>query len=441
MNSFPNYKNKNILILGLGLLGRGIKDTIFFVKKGANVTVTDLKTKEQLSTALKQLKQYKNIKFVLGKHRHEDIDKADLIIRNADVPLNSEFLQYAFKKKKLVEMDESMFAEFCPCPIIGITGTRGKTTTATLIYEFLKKTDKKVYLAGNIMGQATLPLMDKVKKNDLVVLELSSWQLQGFGWKKISPQVAVFTNIYPDHLNRYKGMRDYIADKRNIYKWQHKNDYFIANSRDKVTSSAVKSARAKIKMFSSSQVPKSWEIKLFGEHNLENISAAIQVAKIFKVKDKDIRTVLARFKGVEHRLEFVKKVSGIDFINDTTSTTPIAGQMALASLNKPIILIAGGATKQLELKNFSKDIAQKVKAVVLLKGTATDELKNGIVKYKGEDKILGEFDNFEEAVKTAFKYAEKGDVVLLSPGCASFGMFTNEFDRGEQFKKIVKDLR
>jgi UDP-N-acetylmuramoylalanine--D-glutamate ligase len=440
---FPSYKNKNVLILGLGLLGRGLRDAIFFAEQGAKVVVTDLKTAEQLKPSVDKLKKFKNVKFVLGEHRFEDIDRADLIIRNADVPRESKFLQYAFEKKKTVDMDESLFAKYCPCPIIGVTGTRGKTTTTTLIYELLKKTGRKVYLGGNIKDMATLPLIKKVKANDIVVLELSSWQLQGFGWAKISPPIAVFTNIFPDHLNRYAGMQEYINDKKLIYQNQKPDDYLIVNHNNPETKKAGEEALSNVIYFDKKNVPKSWKLKILGEHNLENIDAAIKVAAIFKLPAKTIKQVVEKFGGVEHRLEFVKTVKGVDFINDSTSTTPIAGQKALAAIKRPLVLIAGGSSKKLDLSAFAKDIASKtnVKKVVLLNGAATDDLQNLIVKYGGAKKIIGRFDDFKSAVHTAYENAQKGQTVLLSPGCASFGMFVNEYDRGNQFKKIVSKLK
>ena len=435
-----NYKGKNVLIFGLGILGRGLLDTIYFAKKGANVLVTDLKTKEQLKPALDKLKKYENIKYVLGKHQKEDFDWADLIIRNADVPQTSEFLKYAISKNKIVEMDESLFAKHCPCAIIGITGTRGKTTTSTLISMLLAKTGRKVYLAGNILNKATLPLLDKVKQDDLVVLELSSWQLQGFGWNKISPHISIVTNIYPDHLNRYSNMAEYINDKKYIYKFQTKNDFLILNKENPETIKMAKEAKSKVIWFEKAQVPKKWKLKIFGEHNLENIAAAISVAKIFKIKNSDIKKIVESFKGVEHRLELLKNYNGVDYINDSTSTTPIAGQKALASIEKPIVLICGGATKKIDLVDFAKDISKKTKAVILLEGTATADLEKLIISFGGEKLIKGRFNDFEKAVNIAKSLASAGDCVLLSPGCASFGLFLNEYDRGEKFKKIVEKI-
>ncbi|MEK7159240.1 MAG: UDP-N-acetylmuramoyl-L-alanine--D-glutamate ligase, partial [Patescibacteria group bacterium] len=430
-------------IFGLGLLGRGLKDAIFFAKRGAHVTVTDLKTKEQLKSSLDELAPYK-IEYTLGKHLEKDFLSADLIIRNAAVPIKSPFLKFAHKHKKNIDMDESLFAEYCPCPIIGITGTRGKSTTATLIWKILKENwendKRKVYLAGNIQGEATLPLIDQVTKNDLVVLELSSWQLQGFGAKKISPQVAVFTNIFPDHLNYYKTMREYICDKKFIFQFQTKRDFCVINAENNYTKNIKNEIHSKLIEFGKKDVPTSWRLSIPGEHNLENIAATLAVGKIFGLTKKQMRSSIESFSGLEHRLELIRTINDISFINDTTSTTPVAGVKALNSMIKPTILLAGGATKNLNLTEFARAIAKKVKAVVLLEGTATNELYKKICKHGGEHLIAGRYDNFEKAIKHAHSLSLPGDIILLSPGCASFGMFKNEFDRGEQFKKIVKLL-
>jgi UDP-N-acetylmuramoylalanine--D-glutamate ligase len=442
-----SFKNKKVLILGLGVLGKGVGDAIFFAKHGAKVTVTDLKTKEQLKPSLKKLAKFKSIKYVLGKHREQDILTADLIIRNPDVPLNSPFLQLALKKNIPVEMDDSLFAKNFEGTLIGITGTRGKTTTTTLIGEIAKLTNlsavkhgRKVFVAGNIKGTATLPLIDKVKKDDIVVLELSSWQLQGFKWNKISPHISVFTNIYPDHLNRYGSMAEYIDDKKNIFRFQKPSDFIILNKKNQHTKTMAKECRAEVVWFDKEQVPKSWKLKMPGEHNKENIAAAIQVGKILGLTMGQMKKTICDFPGVEHRLEYIATKRGVKFINDTTSTTPIAGAIALKTVKPPIILIAGGATKKLDLSEFAKLIGKTVKRVALLNGTATPELEQEIIKNNGKKLILGKFNNLRAAINACVAVAKKGDTILLSPGCASFGIFKNEFDRGEQFKKIVKTL-
>ncbi|NQT49091.1 UDP-N-acetylmuramoyl-L-alanine--D-glutamate ligase [Candidatus Kuenenbacteria bacterium] len=444
IKNIPNYKNKKILILGLGLLGRGLKDAIFFAEREAKVTVTDLKTEDQLKTSVDKLKKYPNIKFSLGGHKKQDILKADLIIRNAGVPIDSEWLKFARKHKKKIDMDESLFAEYCPCPIIGITGTRGKSTTTTLLGQILKDvwetTSRRVYIAGNLQGEATLPLIDKVTKNDLVVLELSSWQLQGFGWKKISPHIAVFTNIFPDHLNYYKSMRSYINDKKLIFKFQKKNDYCIINNENNYTKKIQTEIKSKMVPFFKGQVPTSWKLNVQGDHNLENIAAALNVCKALKISKKKARKSIESFSGVEHRMEIIKKINNITFVNDTTSTTPTSTEAALESIDSPVVLIAGGASKSINLSPLAKTITKNVKVVILLEGSATDELEQKIIRNKGENVIAGRFDNFAKAVERAYSLSLPGDTVLLSPGCASFGMFINEFDRGDQFKKIVNQL-
>ena len=437
----PSYKNKNILILGLGLLGRGVKDAIFFAEKGANVTVTDLKTKEELKESIDKLKKY-NIKYTLGEHKDTDILNADLIIRNAGIPKNSKYLKLAKKNNIPIDMDESLFAKYCPCPIIGITGTRGKTTTAYLTYEILKDvfTKKNIYIAGNIQGVATLPLLDQVTKNDIVILELSSWQLQGFEAKKISPRISVVTNIYEDHLNSYKNMAEYIKDKITIFKYQKKDDIVILNKKNAQTKKMAKLASSNITWYSDKDTPPDWQTKLQGKHNQENIAAALSIGKTLGLTNANMKNSIENFKGVPHRQEIVRIINEITFINDTTSTTPIAGQKALESFNNPIILIAGGATKNLDLSDYARDISKKVKAVILLNGTATPELEKDIIKFGGKNLIILKTDNLEEAIKKAYSISLPRDYVLLSPGCASFGLFKNEFDRGDQFTKIVNQL-
>lgn len=425
--------------MGLGLLGRGLLDTKFFIDHGADVTVTDLKTKKELTVSLDQLKNYK-ITYTLGKHDPKDFKNADLILRNADVPKDSEFLKIAKDAGVEIEMDESLFAKYCPCPIIGITGTRGKTTTTTLIAEILKLTGKKVYLAGNIQGSATLPLIDKITKDDLVVLELSSWQLQGFGADKISPHIAVVTNIYPDHLNRYKDMEEYIADKKNIYEFQKKSDHLILNGKNAETKKMGQEARSSVYWFEADDIPADWDLKLLGEHNKENVAAALKVAKIFDLDEKKARRVCENFRGVENRLEPIAEIDGVLFVNDTTSTTPVALQAALKAFDDfPIILIAGGNDKKLDSKQAAKDAATKAKAIFLLQGTATAEFKKSIESFGGEPADV--YDNLTKCVGDAFETSESGDVILFSPGFASFGLFKNEFDRGDKFKQAVKKIR
>jgi len=451
-----DFAGKRVLIMGLGLQGGGAGVARFFAEHGAKVTVTDLKTQKELASSLANLSDL-SIKYVLGRHREEDFKNADLVIRNPDVSPDSPYLELARKSGVSVEMDESLFLRLCPNKknIIGVTGTRGKTTTTNLIGAILKEAGFHTLLGGNLRGVATLSLLDKIMPDSKVVLELSSWQLQGLDWDKISPHISVITNIYPDHLNRYKSMKDYIADKKIIFKYQNKNDFLVLNAENEITKSFAEEAKSKIIWFSLGAklihlpggILESFKLK--GEHNLENLAAAYQMAKILRIDDKIIKEAVADFEGVPFRLEEVRVIDGVSFVNDTTSTMPVATIMALKAYEgRPIILIAGGASKNLDMSQMAKEIVERVKAVVFLEGSATDglisQIKNRISHLpKGQKKvkILGRFNNFNQAVTTARNISEPGDVVLLSPGCASFGMFKNEYDRGEQFNAIVSKFK
>lgn len=434
------FAGKKITVMGLGLLGRGLGDTLFLVECGAQVTVTDLKSAEQLAPSVKRLEGLP-VKLRLGEHDPEDFTETDMILRNADVPRSSKFLKLALDNGIPVEMDESLFCKHFKGLVVGVTGTRGKTTTTILIHRILASAGYRAFLAGNIMGCATLPLLGRAQDRDVVVLELSSWQLQGFHDAQISPQASVFTNIYPDHLNRYNGMDDYIADKKAIFLYQKTGSFCAFNGLQPESLTIAQEAVAEKIFFRPEQIPAEWQVRVPGEHNRENIAAAVCVTRKLGVSDDVIRSVVESFEGVEHRLQHVGSAGGVAFINDSTSTTPVAGCAALAALDgRRILLIAGGADKKLDLTSFAEAAALKAHRIVLLQGTATDALHQAIVDAGGADKVLGTFDDFREAVQSLLDRADRGDVVLLSPGCASFGMFQNEFHRGECFIEMVKDI-
>jgi UDP-N-acetylmuramoylalanine--D-glutamate ligase len=451
MKNYKTYfKNKKITIMGLGLLGRGLGYTKFLAECGAKLTVTDLKTKAELASSLKALSKYKNITFVLGKHRLEDFRNKDMVIKAAGVPLDSPHIQEAKKNKIPVEMDASFFATLAPeVTVIGVTGTRGKTMTTTLIYEILKKNEKllkqKVYIGGNIRGGATLPLLGKAKKGDIVVLELDSWQLQGFGDAKLSPQISVFTSFMPDHMNYYKDdLRKYFADKTAIFKYQKKGDTLVI--RPEVKKLIPKGIKSELIIAKAKDVEK-YDFVTPGVHQRENLACAVQVAKLFKIPDVNIKKAVKNFKGVEGRLQYVKTVAGVKIYNDNNATTPeatVAGLEALSDKKKParlshsggnIILIAGGADKGLNLEPLMKAVNMYCKDVVLLDGTGTQKL---ITKLKAPYKVVS---TLREAAELASGLAKRGDIVLFSPAFASFGMFTNEYDRNDQFMKLVRKLK
>ncbi len=431
--------------MGLGLHGGGVGATKFFAKQGSRVLVTDKKNRKDLKKSLNKLKEFENIEYVLGKHRIRDFKNADLIIKNPGVPRNSEYLKIAEKSGASIETDIGLFFKLCPSKkIIGVTGTKGKSTIATLITKLLK-TKYNTVLAGNIRVSA-LEILSKVDNNTVVVLEMSSWQLEDLGLYKKSPHIAVVTNIIPDHLNRHQGMEDYIQAKKNIFKFQTAKDFLILNKDDNIVRQFTNQSKARSILFSKKQAGEYVNnIQLIGEHNLYNISAAILVAKIFKIPDISIKKTLKRFKGLEGRMEFIGEIRGVKYYNDTTATIPEATIEALKSLSclntkskqgQNIILIAGGADKNLNFEELIREVNKKTKFLILLPGTATTKIKKEVNKQQ-----TIEVGNMEKAVEKASKHAKKGDIVLLSPGCASFGLFKHEFDRGKKFKLWVEKLK
>lgn len=428
--------------MGLGLQGGGVGAAEFFSQLGARVLVTDLRTKQELEESIIQLKKEK-IKFVLGQHRPEDFIDTDLVIKNPAIPANSKYLEIAKKNKVAIDTDVGIFFELCKGEIIGVTGTKGKSTVSSLIARFLRQKYNDVVLAGNIRD-SVLKKLKKINKESLVVLELSSWQLAGLRQHQKSPGCALITNFMPDHLNRYTDMTQYLEDKKEIFKWQKKDDYLILNYDDQPVRDLANETKSQVLYYSQRNREKADydlalienSIQLRGKHNISNVLAAATVAKLYNVFDKSIIKVLNKFKGLEGRLEFVAEINRVEYINDTTATTPEACLAALDSfdLAKDIILIAGGSDKRLDFSQLAETIIKRVKVLILLNGNATDKLE----KLVGDRiKMIGPLDNMEMAVKQAQDQAQENDLVLLSPACASFGLFRHEFERGKAFVKAV----
>lgn len=432
-----DFKDKKVLIMGLGIIGKGLKDALYFYNQGAQVTVTDLKNESELESSVKELSQYPEIKLHLGKHLESDFRENDIIVRNPAVSKNSPFLEIARNNGKKIVMEDSLFTSLTEAKVIGITGTRGKTTSSTLLYEILKYADLDVYLSGNVRGTASLPLLNKVNQNSYVVLELSSWQLQGFAEENISPDYAAITNIYEDHLNRYQSMKDYVDDKKNIYKFQKESDFlFLNQDMDHQYLIDFQNESKAQKIYFSKNDILDYETNLIGKHNLENIAVARAIALEIGITEEIIQKAVQNFKAIEFRLEKVREIQGVTFINDSASTAPIATIKALDSFSQKVFLIAGGASKDLDLKDLSLKINEKCYQVALLEGEDTDRLK----KLLNANLIIGVFKDLESAIKILYEQSKSGDIILLSPGAASFGMFKNEFDRGEQFNLIVNKL-
>lgn len=439
-----HFAGKKITMLGLGLLGRGLNDAKFLAECGARLTITDMKSRKELAPSLAILKLYKNIRYVLGEHRLNDFQKCDMVLKAARVPLDSPYVAEARRHLIPVEMDASLFARIAEgITIVGVTGTRGKTTTTYLIYNMLKAADKRVYLGGNIRGMATLPLVKKVEKGEVVVLELDSWQLQGFGDAKISPHVAVFTNFLDDHLDYYAGDRNaYFKDKSYIFKHQKKNDILIAGKQVEGRIKKKFPVQAGYGIFvDGSSLPKTWKLRVPGEHFKDNVALAVAVAKKMGISASVIKNTVEKFSGVPGRLEYVRSVCGIAVYNDTCATTPDATRAALAALGKKknIVLILGGHDKKLNMKKLIAELPLQCKAVVLLSGSGTERISSAVYKHKGIE--VCDAATLADAIDMAFASATKGDIVLFSPAFASFGMFKNEYDRGDQFARMIQSKR
>ncbi|MBU3934912.1 UDP-N-acetylmuramoyl-L-alanine--D-glutamate ligase [Patescibacteria group bacterium] len=440
--------------MGLGLHGGGAGVAKFFCEQGADVLITDLKTREQLVRSLDKLKKYKTIRYRLGEHNKEDFINTDLVIKNPAVPAPSPYLKIARDNGVEVDSDVNLFFKLCEAQIIGVTGTKGKSTVATLICEFLKTEYKNTILAGNI-GVSPLEFLGKIKKDGRVILELSSFELEDL---EKSPYIAVATVIYPDHLDRYDSMEEYIESKKLIFKYQSQNDYLVLNYDDQIVRSFSNQAQSKVYFFSSKEKQNGcWlqenkilfnnelicditDFHLVGEHNVSNILAALTVAKILGINNKNIKKIAKRFKGVASRQELVAVKKGVKYINDTTATMPDAVIQALKTFsNNRIILVVGGQNKGLQYKELAQKIIKTVYKIVLLPGTASNELKKELSALKYSVEIILA-DSMETAVRKSSQIAKKGDIVLLSPGAASFNLFKNEFDRGDQFIKYVKKI-
>ncbi len=461
-----DLKGKKITVMGLGLQGGGVGTVRFLAEAGAQVIVTDLKSKKELASSLEKLKGLKNVSYVFQQHRLEDFTKVDMVVKNPSVSWNNKQIKLALEKKIPVEIDSSLFFKLCKNKIIGVTGTKGKTTTANFIYNILKTAGKSPLKVG-VSRVSVLDKLKELKKDSLVVFELSSWRLSALGRYKLSPEIAVITNIYPDHLNYYLSMEKYMQDKKYIFLHQKKEDNCIVNQDDKVIKQWEEEIRSYLVKFSQhkildtdsvyvndeaiyindngseKKIIETKEIRIKGQHNLNNVLAAVGVARILGIKTKLIRKGILNLRNITHRLELVRELSGVKYYNDTTATTPEAAIQGIKSFSKPIILICGGSDKKLNLDQLGKIIYEEVKGIIFLEGKATDKIISAMKKIDENLKTrkFSIVKSMEKAVELAQNTASEGDVVLLSPGAASFGLFANEFERGKKFKEAVQELK
>lgn len=442
---------KTVTLMGLGLLGRGVGDAAFFAAHAKHVIVTDLKTKEDLADSVSSLAHISNITFVLGEHRETDFTDVDIVCKGAGVPYDSLYIEKARKAGVEVVMSTAVFAKYARMSgarLIGVTGTRGKTTVTHMIHHILSSARidgvgienyDGVHIGGNIRGMSTLQLLDRVRKGDVYVLELDSWQLQGFRDMQLSPHLGVFTTFMEDHVNYYRGnFTLYLDDKAQIFLHQLKDEVCIVGSQcaELVTSTYGASYAGKFKIVNH-DIPREVELSVIGAHNRYNAALAVAAAEEFSIPQEKIYSYLKSFHGVSGRLERVADVGGVVWINDTTATTPMALHTALAALNEaqlmPYVLIAGGADKGLHIE-MAVEALKMAQVTILLPGTGTSRL----APFLAQGTYI-EASSMDEAVQVAYRKSMemKSKAVVLSPGFASFGLFKNEYDRGDAFIRAL----
>jgi UDP-N-acetylmuramoylalanine--D-glutamate ligase len=459
-----DLRGKRVTLIGLGTRAGGLGVARYLASQGAEVTVTDMRSAEALAESLAALAELP-IRFVLGGHEERDFtpERADLIVRNPGVPRRAPLLELARSHGIPVEMEMSLFFRACPAPIVGITGTKGKTTVSTLTGQLLRPAFPEVVVAGN-MGVSALEQLPRLRPESQVVIELSSWQLEALIEHGLAPRIAVLTLIAEDHLNTYDGFADYAGTKRGISRHQRPGDWLVVNRDDPEAWRAAGETAATVSPFGEgdqgedgawltpegllwrwqgveTRWPRPTSRALAGCHGERNALAALAAAMLAGANPEAIARGLATFQGVKDRLEVVAEIDGVTFINDTTATAPIATVAALEAVTRrssQLHLLAGGADKGLDPSPLAEAAARHRAKVYLFAGTATPALESEL---RTRDVTLyGPFAGMIETVTAARYEARPGDVVLLSPGCASFGLFRDEFDRGEQFRYAVAAL-
>ena len=453
-------QGKKIAIIGMGVSNIPLLD--YFYEKHAKVTVFDNREVEQIDkNIIGKIEQY-NFEYFFGENNLENLKGFDIIFRSPSaMPFIKEIAE-EIERGAIVTTEIEMVLKLTPCKTIGITGTEGKTTTTSIIYEIIKNAGYKCFLGGNI-GKPIFTQIKDMKPEDFVILEMSSFQLMDMD---VSPNVSLVTNIYPDHLNIHRSYEEYQDAKKNIFKYQNENGIVVLNNDNDITRSFTKDANGKVIFFSSKEklqdgyiydntdgnikycedgvrrhlVHKA-QIKLRGIHNYENICAALAVTSKFVDIDSAIKTI-KEFNGVEHRLEFVKEIDGVKYYNDSIGTSPASTIAGLNAFDENIVLLAGGSDKGLDYKEVGEAIAKNVGTLILCGPTATkieEATKNALVNIS-KDILIYHVENLEEAVKLAKEKSKAGDIVLLSPASASFDAFKNFAERGEKFKECVNNL-
>ncbi len=460
LNEFNDYiRYRKVAIIGIGVSNLPLLDYLY--QKKANVTVFD--EREYNEIPRESIEKITNYGFVMhfGKDCMQHLKNFNVIFRSPScLPTRLELVEEA-NRGALVTTEVELLMKMCPAKIIGITGSDGKTTTTSLINSILQKAGYKTFLGGNI-GTPLFTKIEEISPQDFVVLELSSFQLMGM---EISPQIAVITNITPNHLNIHKDYQEYIEAKKNIFKYQDENGILVLNYDNEITKNCAKEANGKVIFFSSQtklddgyiidegvikacddkirkHILNTDDVILKGSHNYQNIATALAATANLVDVETAIKAI-KEFKPVEHRIEFVEEIDDVKWYNDSASSSPSRTLSGLNAFKDNIVLIAGGYDKNLDYTSIAKPIADKVKTLILIGQTANKIYEVVKKELEKENKNLDIYmcETLEETIFIAKKNAKSGDVVLFSPASASFDMFKNFADRGNQFKNLVKKLK
>lgn len=455
---FDDMKAKKVAFIGVGVSHTELIK--LFLKKGINVTVCDRKDAEGMGKVYNELKIL-GAEFCLGDKYLDSLTDFDVVFRAPGMYFNNEKLTEARKKGVVITSEMEVFFDLCPCEIYAVTGSDGKTTTTTIIAGLLEKAGKKVYKGGNI-GKALLPLIEEIDEDDVAVVELSSFQLISM---RKSPDIAVITNIAPNHLDVHGTMEEYIDSKKNLIAHQNAFTKTVLNLDNEPTNNLEDMVRGKLVKFSRKAVPECGaflnengmlcyneygkvteiihmdSIRIPGIHNVENYLAAI-AAVWGSVSLEVIKDMAENFGGVEHRIEFVRELDGVKWYNDSIATSPTRVLAGLNSFNQKLIVIAGGYDKKIPFEPMAETVNQKVKKLILM-GVTAPKIEKAITEcpsYDPENLQIYHASSMEEAVKIAREIAESGDIVTLSPACASFDLYPNFEVRGVHYKNLVKEL-
>ena len=450
--------SKKVAIIGMGVSNLPLLD--YFYDKNAKVTVFDKNTPSD--EIMEKINKYR-YEVEIGEYNLSRLNGFDIIFRSPSVLPTREELVTAANKGAIITSEIEMVLKLAPCKIIGVTGTEGKTTTTSIIYEILKSSGKNCFLGGNI-GKPIFTEIKNMKPEDIVVLELSSFQLMGM---EVSPDISVVTNMYPDHLNIHSSYEEYQQAKKNIFLHQNENGVVILNYDNEITRKFADEVKSNLVFFSSLEklengyvydrkdetiksyvngksknILKKQEIKLRGIHNYENICAALAATATI-VDEKDQIKAIKEFNGVEHRLEFVRELNGVKYYNDSIGTSPASTIAGLNAFDENIILLAGGSDKGLDYTEIGETIAKKVR-VLLLTGPTAEKIENATklaMSKSGKETVeIIHCKDLQEAVSMANEKAKSGEIVLMSPASASFDAFKNFIERGIKFKEFVNNL-